>query len=142
MTDDLEKEAPLNAVLVHDRPGRRFWRLSRVRRWGELILPAPGEAAPHGDAGLKLLAVTAYTYSLPLSQRSSTSARQSGSASFDRPRDRRPDQCRRPYRPAQARLEILLPGRARRDGDPDRRGTLAESVPVFTGELKSPAFAA
>jgi hypothetical protein len=65
LTNNLEKEAPLNRVLVHDHSGRRFMSVEGSR-WGELILPAPEEAAPHGDAGLRLLAVSAYTYSLPL----------------------------------------------------------------------------
>ena len=56
---------PLNRVLVHDRSGRRFEPVDGSR-WGELILPAPQEAAPHGDGGLRFLAVSAYTYSLPL----------------------------------------------------------------------------
>ena len=54
LTDDLEKEAPLNRVLVHDRSGRRFASVEGSR-WGELILPAPEEAAPHGDGGCGFL---------------------------------------------------------------------------------------
>ena len=142
MTDDLEKEAPLNAVLVHDRPGRRFASVEGSR-WGELILPAPGEAAPHGDAGLKLLAVSAYTYSLPLL-----------AAVFDFQRGN-PGRLRliglATDDPINADAHIDLRKRVWKYYSQDERvametltveAALAEGVPVFTGELKSPGFRA
>ena len=142
MTDDLEKEAPLNAVLVHDRPGRRFASVEGSR-WGELILPAPEEAAPHGDAGLKLLAVSAYTYSLPLL-----------AAVFDFQRGN-PGRLRliglATDDPINADAHIDLRKRVWKYYSQDERvametrtveAALAEGVPVFTGELKSPGFRA
>ena len=65
MTDDLEKEAPLNRNLAHDQAGRRFVPVEGSR-WGELILPSPQDASAIGEGGLRLLVVSAYTYSLPL----------------------------------------------------------------------------
>ena len=142
LTDDLEKEAPLNRVLVHDRPGRRFASVEGSR-WGELILPAPEEAAPHGDAGLRLLTVSAYTYSLPLL-----------AAVFDFQR-RNPGRLRlvglATDDPINADAHIDLRKRVWKYYSQDERvametrtveAALAEGVPVFTGELKSPGFRA
>jgi Formyl transferase len=56
---DLRKEDVVNRVLEHDRPGRSFVA-ALGSRWGELILPAPEEAAHRTGAGLRVMAVTSF----------------------------------------------------------------------------------
>jgi hypothetical protein len=56
---DLHGEDVVNRVLEHDRPGRSFVA-APGSRWGELILPAPEEAAHRTGAGLRVLAVTSF----------------------------------------------------------------------------------
>lgn len=142
MTDDLDKEAPLNRGLTDDHTGRRFVSVEGSR-WGELILPAPDETPPSAEAGLRLLAISAYTYSLPLL-----------AAIFD---------CRRaaPGKlrvvglatddPVNADAHIGLHKRIWKHYSEEERlvmetrtaeTALAHGVPVFTGELKSPGFRA
>jgi hypothetical protein len=60
---DLHKEDVVNRVLEHDRPGRSFVAVDGSR-WGELILPAPEEARHRTEAGLRVLAVTSFFYSI------------------------------------------------------------------------------
>jgi folate-dependent phosphoribosylglycinamide formyltransferase PurN len=62
---DLHKEDVVNRALEHDRPGRSFVAIEGSR-WGELILPAPDEAADRTEAGLRLLAVTSFFYSIEM----------------------------------------------------------------------------
>ena len=50
----LDQDARLNRRLRHDRPGRRFLA-NEDARWGELILPAPGEGTGKDERGLRLL---------------------------------------------------------------------------------------
>ena len=52
-------------MLEHDRPGHSFVAVDGSR-WGELILPAPEEASKRTDAGLRVLAVTGFFYSIEL----------------------------------------------------------------------------
>jgi formyl transferase-like protein len=142
LTDDLEKESPLNQVLVHDQAGRRFVSVEGSR-WGELILPAKEEAATLGDTGLRLLAVSAYTYSLSLL-----------AAVFDFQR-RNPGQLRlvglATDDPINADAHIDLRKRVWKYYSQDERvametrtveAALKEGVPVFTGEIKSSGFRA
>lgn len=63
--NDLHKEDVINRVLEHDRPGRSFVAIDGSR-WGELILPAPEEASERTEAGLRVLAVTSFLYSIEL----------------------------------------------------------------------------
>ena len=53
---NLEQDAPLNRRLVHDRPGRTFL-VNDEARWGELILPAPGEYPDKSEAGLRVMLI-------------------------------------------------------------------------------------
>ena len=62
---DLANEDVLNRVVEHDRPGRSFVEIEGSR-WGELILPAPDEAAQRQSDGLRALAVTSFSVSLDL----------------------------------------------------------------------------
>ncbi len=62
---DLQKEDVVNRVLEHDRPGRSFVAIEGSR-WGELILPSPDEAANRIEAGLRVLAVTSFFYSIEM----------------------------------------------------------------------------
>jgi Formyl transferase len=57
--NDLHQEGVVNRVLEHDRPGRAFVAIEGSR-WGELILPAPEEAAKRTGGGLRVLAVTSF----------------------------------------------------------------------------------
>jgi hypothetical protein len=61
--NDLHKEDVVNRVLQHDRPGRSFVAIDGSR-WGQLILPAPEEASDRTEAGLRVLAVTSFFYSI------------------------------------------------------------------------------
>jgi Formyl transferase len=133
---------PLNQTLTHDQAGRRFVSVEGSR-WGELILPALEEAPTREETGLRILAVSAYTYSLPLL-----------AAIFDFGR-------RNPGRldlvglatddPINSDAHIDLRKRIWKYYSEDERlkmetrtveAALANGVPVYTGELKSTGFRA
>jgi folate-dependent phosphoribosylglycinamide formyltransferase PurN len=58
---EIEKDARLNRRLIHDRPGRRFVAGDDAR-WGELVLPAPGENPDKTDAGLRLVVFASFEH--------------------------------------------------------------------------------
>ncbi len=58
---DVSKDSALNMRLRHDQPGRRFVTNDDVR-WGELVLPAPGENPDKGDSGMRVVALTSFPF--------------------------------------------------------------------------------
>jgi len=61
VVDPRVREAELNHRLLLDREGRQFVPLAGSR-WGELILPAPGEAEGAGGGGLRLVMFASYEF--------------------------------------------------------------------------------
>ena len=59
--DPLIGEAELNHRVTLDRPGRRFVPVAGSR-WGELILPAPDEAADAKAGGLRVVLLASYEF--------------------------------------------------------------------------------
>src|SRR5262249_46584405 len=59
VVDPRVREAELNHRLLLDREGRQFVPVAGSR-WGELILPAPGEA--EGAGGLRLVMLSSYEF--------------------------------------------------------------------------------
>jgi hypothetical protein len=60
MNDVLLREAELNHRLTLDQPGRQFEPVTGSR-WGELILPAPGER-PNGAGGLRVVMFASFEF--------------------------------------------------------------------------------
>src|SRR5262249_39692471 len=59
--DPRVREAELNHGLLLDRQGRQFVPVAGSR-WGELILPAPGEAEGAGTGGLRVVMFASYEF--------------------------------------------------------------------------------
>jgi hypothetical protein len=60
-SSDLIREAELNHRLALDHPGRQFVPVAGAR-WGELILPAPDEAAQGPDGGLRIVLFASFEF--------------------------------------------------------------------------------
>jgi folate-dependent phosphoribosylglycinamide formyltransferase PurN len=137
---DLRKERPVNYLVEHDKPGRKIETFNDIR-WGELIIPAPGDNPDKTPEGMRIALFCSWEFgylvmeTLKEYERRNPSRLNLVGLATDNPvnRDARISMKKRIWkfydRPHRVEMETHI-----------IESGLAHGMPVFTGEVKTEAF--